>query len=742
MKNKARMRSAPILLAAAAALFVSAARNAGADGPRPPEGDGRPAVQALRVEKGPKLDGRLDDEAWRDAPAFADFRMAVPRSGGEPSERTELRVVADASTLYIGVRCFDREPGRIAANTMAHDRDEAEDMGEDALRVVLDPFQDRRNAYFFSVNPRGAKSEGLATGEHSSLDWDGLWDARSAVGPDGWSTEIAIPFKSISFKPGLESWGLNVERVIARRQEIVRLSGARTDAFFTNPAEAAPLTGLGRVRQGSGLTFKPYGLVSPAKDHAAGAATDWRWDGGFDVYKNITPNLVGAFSYNTDFAETEVDERRINLTRFPLYYPEKRAFFLEGSEIFNFGTTTASGGFAPFFSRRIGLFEGEQVPVAYGAKAFGKLGRTNLQVLDVRTRAFEALGLNAENFLAARVSRNVLAESRVGLIFTQGSPTGARNSLAGIDAVFQTSRFLKDKNFLAGGWAVYSWNDGPAGRHEGFGFKIDYPNDLWDIAASFNSYGDALDPGIGFLPRKGVRTLSLGASYMPRPESGWAGRLVRQFYFEFRPSFTWDLDGLLETRKIFAAPLNLRTESGEHIEFNVTSNYDLLREDWEVSDGVTLSPGPYAFTNYGLQIETASHRAWTVDCEWRFGPFYSGHIDDVEVGVGLKFKGFANLGFDANFARGRLPEGTFKENVYQLKADLFLTPRLGLMNYLQYDDVSNELGVNTRFRWEITPGSVVYLVYSKNWERRWDPASRFIPLEERGVFKITLSLRP
>jgi len=699
-------------------------------------------IRALRVDRGPKLDGRLDDEAWRSAPAFTGFRMAVPRSGDEPSERTELRVVFDASSLYIGVICHDREPSRISANTMAHDRDEAEDMGEDALRVVLDPFQDRRNAYYFSVNPRGAKSEGLATGEHSSLDWDGLWDARSAFGPDGWSVEIAIPFKSISFKPHLESWGLNVERVIARRQEIVRLSGARADAFFTNPAEATPLRGLREVRQGLGLTFKPYGLVSPSKDHIAGSAANWRWDGGFDVYKNITPNFVGAFSYNTDFAETEVDERQINLTRFPLYYPEKRAFFLEGSEIFGFGTTTASGGFAPFFSRRIGLFEGEQVPVAYGAKIFGKLGRTNLQVLDVRTRALEALDLPAENFLAARVSQNVLAESKVGLIFTDGSPTGAKNSLAGLDLVYQTSRFLKDKNLLAGGWFVYNWNANPAGRHEGYGLKVDYPNDLWDVVASFNSYGDALDPGIGFLSRKGVRVLSLGASYMPRPENGLVGRLVRQFFFEFRPSFTWDLDGLLETRKIFVAPFNLRTESGEHIELNMISNYDFLREDWEVSDGVVLPPGPYAFTNYGVQLETASHRAWTADLEWKFGQFYSGHIDDVEVGVGLKFKGFATIGFDANFVRGRLAEGSFKENVYQLKADLFLTPRLGLMNYVQYDDVSNELGINTRFRWEITPGNVLYLVYSKNWERRWDPSSRFYPLEERGVFKITLSIRP
>jgi len=698
------------------------------------------AVLCVQVDKGPVLDGRLDDEAWRAAPVFTGFKMVFPRPGDEPSERTELRLVYDENRIYLGVVCFDREPDRVSANSMAHDGDEMEEQGEDAVRIILDSFQDRRNAYFFSVNPHGARSEGLATGEHSSLDWDGVWDARSVLTETGWSTEIAIPFKSISFKPGLTRWGLNVERIIARRQETIRLSGIRADCFFTNPAEAAPLEGLAGIRQGLGLTFKPYGLARVFKGTVSGGRSDWTWDGGFDLYKNFTPNLIGAFSYNTDFAETEVDERLINLTRFPLYFPEKRAFFLEGSEIFNFGTTSADSGFAPFYSRRIGLFEGQPVPISFGAKVFGKEGATNLQVLDVRTEARN--GLPAENFVVARVSRNILAESRVGLIFTEGSPTGEKNSLAGLDFVYQTSRFLNDKNFSAGGWFVYNWNTRTKGRHEGYGLKIDYPNDLWDIVATYNSYGDALDPGAGFLPRAGVQAFNLGFSYQPRPEKGLIGRLVRQFFVELRSSFTWDLEGRLETRQIFAAPLNLQSESGERFEFNIISNYDALPEDWEVADGVVLPRGAYAFTNFALELETASHRAWGGRLEWRFGNFYSGSYDNVEAGFRLKFKGVATLDFDAGFVRGRLPQGRFRENVYQLKADFYVSPRLGLMNYVQYDDISNELGLNVRFRWEIAPGNIVYFVYSKNWERRWDPTVRYLPLEERGVFKITLSLRP
>ena len=633
---------------------------AGPPGDRPPGGRSRPD---------PGDPGRTGAQARR--PSRRRGLAEGPRLLGLPDGRAPLR--RRALRADRAARRFRRRPSSTSASSAATASRAASRpipwpttatrsrrWARTRCGVILDPFQDRRNAYFFSVNPRGARSEGLATGEHSSLDWDGLWDARSAIGPDGWSTEIAIPFKSISFKPDLESWGINVERVIARRQEIDRLSGARADAFFTNPAEAAPLEGLGGIRQGLGLTFKPYGLLSPSKDHAAGTPTDWRWDGGFDLYKNVTPNLVGAFSYNTDFAETEVDERQVNLSRFPLYFPEKRTFFLEGSEIFNFGTTMAGNGsgFAPFFSRRIGLFEGRQVPISFGAKVFGKIGDTNLQVLDVRTGASESLGLPAENFLVARVSQNILAESRVGAIFTTGSPTGARNSLAGFDLVYQTSRFLKDKNFLAGGWLVYNWNDRAEGRHEGYGFKIDYPNDLWDIVTSFNSYGDALDPGVGYLPRPGVQVFSLSASYRPRPEKGLVGRLVRQFFYEASVSYTWDLDGRLETRRLFTAPLNLQTESGEQFEFNIVPNYDALPEDWEVAR--RGRPAARRVHLHELRGPVRDGEPPGLGRARRVGvrPVLLGPLRQRRSRVPGQAQGLrATFDLDANFVRGRLPAG-------------------------------------------------------------------------------------
>ncbi len=705
-----------------------------------------PSLTAVRVDHSPKMDGDLRDAAWERAAPFTAFKMVFPNPGAEPTERTELRVLFDDTDLYLGIQCFDSRPKKISANSMAHDGGgEEQEKAEDVVRILLDPFQNKRTAYIFIVNARGARSEGLTSGEYADLSWDGIWDAKCRIRAEGWTAEVRIPFKTLSFKPDLEAWGLNVERYIARKQETDRLAGSSRNSFFYNPMEAAALQGVGGVKQGLGLTFRPYGIVRADKDNVAGTPGTLKADGGFDLYKNFTPNFIGAFSYNTDFAETEVDDRRINLTRFPLYFPEKRTFFLEGSDIFSFG----GGGenFSPFFSRRIGLYGESQIPVAFGAKLFGRLGNTNISLLDVGTRAIEdsslPISLPGENFVAARIVQNVLAESKIGVIFTNGSPTGARNTLAGFDLTYKTSRLFGNQNFNAGAWYVYNWNGAPSGHHQAYGVRLDYPNDLFDIRGSYSYYGDALDPGVGFLERGNVQYLSLGMAYQPRPAKGtFVGDLVRQFFFELEGDFYWDLLGHLETREIFTAPINMRTESGEHIEFNVIPKRDVLPYDFEVAPGVVIPAGPYNMLGYRAEFSSATYRPWTFDLSWRFGQFYSGQYSDPTIGLGLKIKGYVTLALNAELVRGHLPQGRFKENLFQLKADLFLTPNLGLMNYVQYDSVSHTLGANLRFRWQIAPGNEIFLVYTKNWERLWDPVSRLVPLGERGVFKITLSIRP
>jgi len=294
-------------------------------------------LKAVRIEKAPHLDGLLADEVWKLAEPFLDFKMVEPAPGSEPTEKTELRVLYDETNLYVGIHCYDSDPKKISANSLSHDQagqmqgmyggHESTSTTNDVIRVLIDPFLDKRTAYIFYINPKGARSEGLVSGGNASLNWDGIWEGRAKTLPDGWSAEMKIPFKTISFKKDLPAWGLNVERYIARKQETDRLSGISWDANFNNPMTAAELEGISDIKQGLGITIRPYGLVATQNQHQPdNSHYDWDSQGGLDIYKNITPNLVAAFTYNTDFAETEVDDRRLNLTRFPLFYPEKGCF--------------------------------------------------------------------------------------------------------------------------------------------------------------------------------------------------------------------------------------------------------------------------------------------------------------------------------------------------------------------------------------------------------------------------------
>ena len=699
----------------------------------------RVRLNAVLVEKGPEIDGYLNDPVWGQTAAYTDFKMVEPDTGVTPSEKTEVRVLYDDKNLYIGLHCFTGNPASISVTTLKRDSGgEAE--GDDLIKILLDPFQDKRNAYIFFVNAKGAKTDGLAAGESYSTNWDGIWNAKSKILADGWSTEIKIPFKTISFNPRLNEWGINIERYIPHKMEVIRLSGISKDSFFFNPAEAAVLEGIEPRKQGIGLTFKPYITLDTAKDYEGQQKREWKLTGGFDLYKNFTPNLVGVVTYHTDFAETEVDDRQINLTRFPLYFPEKRSFFLEGSEIYQFGIGLGST-FVPFFSRRIGLVEGRESPIQWGAKIFGKIGNTNLALLDVKTEKFN--GWPSKNFFAGRISQNIFSESKVGLLFTSGEPgKNHANTLLGADFTYSTSRFLKNKNFATGAWWVRNWNEKEQGKHYGYGFKIDYPNDLFDIMAIYQYYGDSLEPGLGFLPRNNMKLLSTGFTFSPRPGKGFLAGIARQFFTIIDTSFIWDLQGNIESSEIVLAPLNILTPGGDYIEGRIHRRREVLPTPFEVADGVAIPPGDYSFTLKALELRTADYRIISGGFEYEFGNFYNGKIKKLQLEVNFNYHGNFKLGLEGEFVHGNLPQGKFSEKLYQVKADFFLDADLGLMTYIQYDSVSKNIGANIRLKWEISPGNTIYLVYNKSWERGFDLASRFFPLGDRGIIKLQFSWRP
>jgi len=696
-------------------------------------------LKSIKTGEPLKIDGYLRESAWQKATLFTDFKMIEPNVGERPSEKTELRILFDRNNLYIGLKCFTKDPNTISVTSLNHDQGER-DHGNDLVRILIDPFMDRRNAYVFFVTAGGARTDGLASGEHMSTNWDGIWDAKSRIDKQGWTAEIKIPIKTINFNPALTRWGFNVERYIPKKMETIRMSGISRDSFFYNPAAAALLTDIHGIKQGKGVTLKPYFSLNTSVDHEVDGQREWKFDGGFDLYKNFTPNLVGVITYNTDFAETEVDERRINLTRFPEFYPEKRAFFLEGSEIYSFGSGLYRS-FIPFFSRKIGLYDEEKIPLAFGGKIFGKIKDTNVAFLGVRTKAHDELA--AQNFFAGRIYQNIFSQSKVGVLFTSGNPAGdGHNQLLGVDFTYTTSKFLKNKNFSAGGWWVQNWNTLKEGSHQGYGFRVDYPNDLIDAQVGYQFYGDALEPGLSYLRRNGVHALTTMIMYKPRPEKGLMGKLIRQHRFELFAFLYWDLNGMLESSRIFTAPINFRTESGEHIEFNVIPEKDVLSEEFELSDDFTIPPGSYNFTRYQIQLDSASHRKLSLKLKYTFGDFYNGRLSELRTGLAFNFRGFVNINLNRIAIRGDFPHGEFNKNLYQVKTDLFINADLGLMNYLQYDDVSRNLGINIRFKWRISPGNIIYLVYNKGWEKDWHPHSRFRPLYDKGVFKIQLTWRP
>ena len=677
-----------------------------------PAGAAAPTLSAGSTDQEIDLDGSLDEPAWQQAGTIQDLTQQDPHPG-EPTEfTTEVRVLMDETTIYIGFVCHDPDPSRIAIHTMQRDGNMS---GDDTVEVVFDPIADGRRGYIFRINAAAARLDGLVSGAESmSTDWDGIWDAATQRTPGGWTAEIRIPAQTLRFKWGQDQWGFNVERYVPRTLTTFRWAGITLDATFIDLQRAGRLTGVGALRQGLGLSLTPYGLVRSVKDFEADEQT-FEGEVGGDLTWNFTGDLTGYLTVNPDFAETEIDARQVNLTRFALFFPEKRAFFLEGSDIFEFGSGLGND-FIPFFSRRMGLYEGEKVPLLGGAKLLGRTGRWRVAALAVAADETELT--QRTNLFSGRVTYDVDERLTLGIIATDGDPEGERdNSLGGVDVLWRTSTFgrSKGKNFSIGGWAAISHGDIPEGRRSGWGFKVDYPNDLWDAWVIVKEFGAGLDPALGFLPRPGTRWYQAGVMYMPRPQGG-VFRWVRQFFFELFPLYIEDADGRAESWRVFTAPFNAQTQSGEHLEANIVPQFERLDEDFEIADGVVIPPGDYEFTRFRVEAQSSRHRPWRVGLSVWFGDFYTGSLIQTEGFVTYTTpSGHLQLELNAENDTGRLPEGDFTLNLWQFKAVYAFNPDLILSSYIQYDSESRDLGANTRFRWTIKPGNDFFVVWYHGW---------------------------
>jgi len=689
----------------------------------------RPVLRAGVLPAGFRFTGAVDDPAWRGADAIENLTTTEPTEGAVPVGRTIVKVLASSEHIVIGIVCEDPKAGEIVSFSKARD---SAFRGEDSIRIVFDTFMDGRSGYVFAVNPEAARFDALITGgEHENSNWDTIWEAKTSRDAMGWSAEIRIPLKSLSFNGDLREWGFNIERQLQRLQETSRWASPRRDYNLTQMSRAGLLAALPDFSLGLGLSVRPA-VVGDAGQPAIDLPTDYDGDVSLDVTQRIGANLTSSLTINTDFAETEVDTRRTNLTRFPLFFPEKRTFFLEGSDIFQFGGLGRN--VIPFFSRRIGLLHGVEVPIVVGGKLNGRVGNTNLGALAVRTGDVPGLVTDA-TMGVVRVKQNIFLESSVGMIATFGDPRNRQGAwTAGADFTYQTSRFRGDKNFIVSASAVATNRDDLEGDKTAIGVLVDYPNDTWDNFFSYTRIGESFDPSLGFVPRRSMQSFVGGINYRYRPDVPG----VRWFFFELRPTLVTDLEGNWESYRLFTAPFNLRLQSADRFEFNVNQEGERLVEPFEIAEGVIIPPGSYHWQRYRLEYAAAPQRVLSGQITWWFGPFYDGSLHQISLRLAWKPSAFLGIEFSGERNIGDLPQGEFTQEVFGTRLNLNFSPDLVLNSFVQYDNDSRLVGTNTRLRWTFAPVGELFVVYNHNVR---DLQDRWLRDSNQLVIKLQYSLR-
>ena len=708
------------------------------------------SFKAFPIKSGDiKLDGRLDDTFWSDVTGISDFLVQEPVEGGEPTEKTTVKIAYDENYLYIGAIFYDSEPDGIKAFKM---RKDAPLNTDDRFMWILDTYLDGRNAYFFEINPRGLMGDGLLTiGQGRSLnkDWDGIWRPWTYIGDFGWSAEIRIPFHTLNFDPKTSTWGINFQRTIRRKNEEILWSGHKRNQGIYRPQDAGRLTGLNNISQGLGLELVGYGKAEALKvqnESEGDYNNSQSLDGGLDVNYNITPGLKASLTVNTDFAETEVDDRQINLTRFPIRFPEKRDFFLEGANIFRFAP---SSGVYPYFSRKIGLRSGNPIPILYGGRVIGKIGKVEVAAQQVKTR--ETDNFSSEEFSVIRLKQNFLKESSIGVLYTRRHtnkgkqfvpPLQDRNTL-GIDLTLNTSTFLKNQNLQFQAFAVIHNPELPGEINNNIwdrsarGLRFNFPNDPWSGSLSYREFGVSYDPAVGFSRRNSFRRVEPRIRFSPILEKSSTIRELKwEVSFENLMSLQWKK----LTQNIRLTPLSIRFESGDEISYQIIRNFERLEYDFDIlgDNSIIIPVGNYTNWSHQIELETANYRKIVYGIELKTEGFWSGNRTEYENELIFRPLPGINLNLGYIHSRVNLREGNFKTNLVRFLGDFDFTPFISFSSNIQYDDISENIGMNNRFKYTITPGSDIYFVYNHNW---FNDDGKYKTSSMLGATKITYTHR-
>jgi hypothetical protein len=706
----------------------------------------RPQVRATRATTPIVVDGVLDDAAWAAAPVLDRFVQNRPDLGHPATERTEVRILYDDQHLYIGVEMWDREPHRLTIPSLEQDFDSA---NSDVFGITLDTFLDRRNAFMLLVNPGGAvkEAQNFDDSRQENQAWEGILEVRTRIHDRGWTAEWAIPFTTLRFDPrrSPQDWGMNLLRRIRRKNETSYWAPLDQRDQVHRMSRAGTLLGLEGIRSGRNLTVKPYGVASarwsgggapPADDPTGESGSQWNGDMGMDLKYGLTPRLTLDLTFRTDFSQVEVDQERVNLTRFSLFFPERRDFFTENSGVFAFGDITErtyrSGSslsdFTLFHSRRIGLDgSGQEVPILGGGRLTGRAGGFEVGALAMQTEA--ARGLPEENFAVLRARRGFAGVGDFGAIVINRQATdgsGGFNRTVGIEANLAPHRYLRVNSYLAGvdddatgsDWAGRIW----AGWRDPF----------WNVSAGTKRVGEDFRPGVGFVRRRSVQQSYATAGVHVLPLSVRALNEVNPYT---EVDYTTDLGGRLLTRS-WNSGLDVSYRSGGSVGVQWSDEFERLDEPFSVAGGALVPAGDHAFRTAALNVRTSAGRPLWASARVSTGGFYNGERTSLSLSARLRLD--HRLAFDASAERNALSipgHPDFAANVYSARATLAASTRFFTSAFLQRNALTGETLTNVRLNYIHAPLSDLFLVFT---ERRGVAGPR--PTERLISFNVTRSL--
>jgi hypothetical protein len=713
--------------ASAPANSASARIDAAAlDGPPPPvapavitrDEKGGATLRAVRIDRPLKIDGQLDEEVYGNVAPAGGFIMQDPSEGAEATEQTDTWVFFDSTNLYIAARCWDDHPERWVTTELRRDNNNI--IQNENLSVALDTFHDHRNGFFFQTTPLGALRDQAFTDEgNPNSNWNTIWQVKSGRFDGGWTVEMVIPFKSLRYRgSGPQTWGINFRRIVKWKNEVSFLTRVPRaygrDGIF-RPSVAGTLVELETPAQSMNLELKPYAVSSLTTDHAAVAPFDNRFsrNAGFDFKYGLTRSLIADATVNTDFAQVEEDVQQINLTRFSLQFPEKRDFFLEGQGIFNFGGNRGGGNSTNdipilFFSRRIGLSQGQSVPVIAGGRLAGTVGKFGVGALNIQTDDKPSAGAAATNFSVVRVKRDILRRSNIGLLATHRTPSA--NQQSANDAFGADANLAFFRSLSINGYYARTTTPGAGGDQSSYRGRFDYAGDRYGLQLEHLLVGDHFNPDIGFLRRSDFRRSTVGARFSPRPKSN---RFIRRLDWEAGYNYITDSGRTRVENRQLSGTFEVDFHNSDQWSLDYSRDFEFLPRDFQIARGVTVPTGGYDYDTVRMTYELGQQRPFSGQLSVAAGTFYDGHKKEANLTSGrvaLSARVSIEPGLTMNWVS--LPYGDFANRLVTARAIYTPSPRTLVSSLMQYNATDHTVSSSIRLRWEYIPGSEFFAVYS------------------------------